>query len=231
MLANNAAAMLRPGLVRSCGVQPILLRAATCPYSTSAAAPLISVRTKAVVSRKPLAARVAKLSTGPGPVTLSLAARRSASTTTAQKDAAASATASAQAQAAHPEVPPLDWNTFFQLRKTRRRWQLAFSIATCATGGLLGALALSTGVADPIVNQIPLDPFVTLGIMTFGFAALGWLAGPSLGSGVFYALKRQYKAQMILVSATFVCPQQRHQWLTFIAEGEPVLHAHQEEPC
>ncbi|OAA53944.1 presequence translocase-associated motor subunit [Niveomyces insectorum RCEF 264] len=121
----------------------------------------------------------------------------------ATADAAAAAAVSRSQQAAHSDLPPLDWNTFFQLRKTRRRIQLAFSVFGGLAGGTAGGLFLGSGVAEPVLGQIPLDPFLTLGLMTFGFAALGWLAGPSLGNVVFYALKRQYKAQMTLKETQF----------------------------
>jgi len=61
-----------------------------------------------------------------------------------------------------------------------------------------------------VVGQIPLDPFVTLGLMTLGFAALGWLAGPSLGSTVFYALNRKYQAQMTLKESQFFARIQKN---------------------
>lgn len=69
---------------------------------------------------------------------------------------------------------------------------------------------LSTGSADWAVNQIPLDPFVTLGLMTFGFAALGWLVGPVLGSQIFYLLNRKYKSQMALKESQFFARIKKH---------------------
>lgn len=63
-------------------------------------------------------------------------------------------------------------------------------------------MLLSTGVADSLTGQIPLDPVLTLGLMTIGFVALGWLAGPSLGSGVFYLINRKYKVPMTVVSTS-----------------------------
>jgi hypothetical protein len=68
-------------------------------------------------------------------------------------------------------------------------------------GGTLGALYLSTGQAEWFASMVPLDPFVTMGLMTFGCAALGWLAGPSAGSAVFYLFRSRYKPQMRVVSA------------------------------
>lgn len=120
-------------------------------------------------------------------------------------------------------LPPLDWNTFFALRKTRRRIQLAFSVAGGLTGGLVGGLFLGSGVAEPILSTIPLDPFLTLGLMTFGFAALGWLAGPSIGNVVFYAWKRQYKVQMTLKETQFFARIKRNRVdPTASSAGNPV---------
>jgi import inner membrane translocase subunit TIM23 len=122
-------------------------------------------------------------------------------------DAAAAAqvaSQSARADAANPaHEPPLDWNTFFRLRKTRRRWQLLFSVASSLAAGTGGALVLTTGAADALVSQVPLDPMITLGLMVFASAALGWLAGPSLGSQVFYAINRRYKNQMTIKEVQF----------------------------
>lgn len=56
---------------------------------------------------------------------------------------------------------------------------------------------LSAGVAEPLVMQIPLDPFVTLGLMTLACAAMGWLVGPSIGNQVFYLMNHRLKAQMM----------------------------------
>lgn len=62
--------------------------------------------------------------------------------------------------------------------------------------GAAGSVALSTGLADPVVGQIPLDPLITLGLLSMSCAALGWLAGPSLGTAVFNAMNAKYKEPM-----------------------------------
>ncbi|KAK4093029.1 putative Presequence translocated-associated motor subunit PAM17 [Purpureocillium lilacinum] len=91
----------------------------------------------------------------------------------------------------------------FLLRDTRRRIQLVFSVGTGLLGGAAGAILLSTGMAEPLVMQIPLDPFVTLGLMTLACAGMGWLVGPSIGNQVFYLLNHRYKAQMIQKEVEF----------------------------
>ncbi|RWA08097.1 hypothetical protein EKO27_g7018 [Xylaria grammica] len=47
------------------------------------------------------------------------------------------------------------------------------------------------------------DPIFALGIITFSFAGLGWLAGPSLGSTIFYIFKRGVKRPMALKESEF----------------------------
>lgn len=101
------------------------------------------------------------------------------------------------------QPPPLDWNTFFKLRLRRRRIQVFFSLLSGAGGLFAGAGVLSTGLAEPLVAQVPLDPIFTLGGLTLVFAAAGWLVGPTLGSQVFYLLNRQLKPQINQKEAQF----------------------------
>lgn len=94
------------------------------------------------------------------------------------------------------EQPALDWNTFFKLRVRRRRFQLFFSLIGGVGAGGAGAILLGQGYAEPLVQQVPLDPFLTLGLMTFACAGLGWLIGPSIGGEIFYLINRRFKLQM-----------------------------------
>lgn len=95
--------------------------------------------------------------------------------------------------------PTLDWDTYFQLRKTRRRIQVLFSVGGGAAGGTAGSSLLASGAAEPLVGLIPLDPFFTMGLMAFASATLGWLLGPIVGSGVFNAWHRTIRPQMVAV--------------------------------
>ncbi|KAJ9157619.1 hypothetical protein NKR23_g358 [Pleurostoma richardsiae] len=211
MLTTTTTTMLRSGVARTCGIQPILLRSTACPYSTLTTSPF-TVRPKVVdatsVSPRQTSASAAKRSAKTHVLVRSTPARHASTaspspSTPQQQDAKAAAAAAAAQQASHPDQTPLDWNTFFALRKSRRRWQLAGSVATAATTSVAGASFLATGSADWAVSQIPLDPIVTLGLMTIGFTALGWLLGPSLGNTIFYTLNRKYRAQMTLKEGQF----------------------------
>lgn len=125
----------------------------------------------------------------------------------------ASAAASSQAASSSSSTAPkstLDWDTFFKLRLRRRRIQLLFSVTTGLFGGAGGAILLSTGLAEPLVMQIPLDPFVTLGLMTLACAGMGWLAGPSIGNQVFYLMNHRFKAQMMQKESEFFTRVKKH---------------------
>ncbi|TGJ86291.1 hypothetical protein E0Z10_g2468 [Xylaria hypoxylon] len=52
-------------------------------------------------------------------------------------------------------------------------------------------------------RKVPMDPVFSLGIITLSFAGLGWLAGPSLGSAIFYTIKRGVKRPMGLKESEF----------------------------
>jgi import inner membrane translocase subunit TIM23 len=61
---------------------------------------------------------------------------------------------------------------------------------------VLGAEALTRTDMDALVGQIPLDPFITLGLITFACGGAGWLAGPVVGTTVFNWQNRKFRAQM-----------------------------------
>ncbi|KAK3488472.1 Presequence translocated-associated motor subunit pam-17, mitochondrial [Neurospora crassa] len=221
MLSSTATTMLRVGVSRSSGaLQPMLLRSTACPCSP------FSMNTKL---SQPTSVR--PLSTSPSALVLRFRAqqqaqqaqqqlRRASSSSSsssstrprsdAELDANAAEAAAAAQSAAHAGEPVLDWNTFFKLRKTRRRVQLAFSvIMTLITSGAGGAV-LSTGVADAMVAQVPLEPMFAVGLMTASFGALGWLMGPAMGGMVFNALKSKYRGQMEIKEGQFFARIKKH---------------------
>jgi len=63
-----------------------------------------------------------------------------------------------------------------------------------------GAQALAMSDMDKIVGQVPLDPFITLGLLTFSCGGIGWLMGPIVGTGIFNGLNRKYIPEMAAVS-------------------------------
>ncbi|KAJ5675408.1 Presequence translocated-associated motor subunit pam17 [Penicillium macrosclerotiorum] len=95
--------------------------------------------------------------------------------------------------AAKDEVK-LDWNSFFKLRASRRRYSLASSIASSLFTTTLGVQVLSSQDLESLGAQVMgLDPFVVLGMATAACGAVGWLAGPFVGNGVWGLVYRRYK--------------------------------------
>ncbi|KAI0876316.1 Pam17-domain-containing protein [Hypoxylon argillaceum] len=186
---------------RALHIQTTFARGANCPFS-SPASPFIALARKPCtatrVPSRPISTKITFHSSAPRrqptpPLLQSRLAggRRHASTTTSTSSPEPS------------DTPKLDWNHFFQLRKTRRRFQLASSIVTMTIGGTGGALLLVNMNMDWLLSKAPVDPIFALGIITLSFAGLGWLSGPSLGSAIFYSLKRGVKRPMALKESEF----------------------------
>ncbi|KAI9822068.1 MAG: TIM23 complex component [Phylliscum demangeonii] len=108
----------------------------------------------------------------------------------------------------------LDWNTFFRLRKVRRRYHLAASALSCVA---------TTGTGIVVLSQIDLDawsggqlifgmdPVVLLGILALASGSLGWLAGPFLGNAVFNRMvNKGFRKQMAHKERGFYARIKRH---------------------
>lgn len=233
MIANTTTTMLRSGVARTCSLQPILLRSgttSTTSSSSSSTSPYSTFPSSPFFARSKLLSSPATATTGkPNSILILRASQQQPQTTTPSRrhasnspktnddtitasssahaeDAAAAARSAQRATeaAALSGAPPLDWETFFKLRKSRRRLQVGFSVVTSLVSATLGGGVLGSGLADPLTSQLPLDPYMTMGLFTTGFLALGWLAGPSLGSTVFYLMNRKYKVPMTAVSVFFL---------------------------
>ncbi|KKO96985.1 hypothetical protein THAR02_10910 [Trichoderma harzianum] len=152
------------------------------------------------------------------PSIVSLVARRGSSSSPTSSSSSSvrlyssstSSAATGSGSGSSSSVPALDWNSFFKLRLRRRRIQLLFSVVTGLIGGAAGTIFLAEGFAEPLIAQIPLDPFFTLGIMTMACAGLGWLIGPTLGNQVFYIINRRFKTQMMQKEGEFFARVKRH---------------------
>ncbi|KAI8944299.1 Pam17-domain-containing protein [Xylaria longipes] len=182
---------------RGLQLQGAFARGASCPYSS----PFASLARKPCAVRAPsrqISTKISFQTTTRKPTSFQcqFAARRSASTASASGSSASSSSSSST-------PVKLDWNSFFQLRKTRRRFQLASSIVTMAIGGTGGALLLVNMNMDWLLSKVPMDPIFALGIITLSFAGLGWLSGPSVGSAIFYTLKRGVKRPMAIKESEF----------------------------
>ncbi|KAH0491074.1 hypothetical protein TgHK011_002517 [Trichoderma gracile] len=149
----------------------------------------------------------------PRPSIASLVATRTSSPTISSSSSSSSSLRArpySSSASSDPAPARLDWNSFFKLRLRRRRIQLLFSVITGLAGGAAGTVVLAEGFAEPLIAQVPLDPFFTLGIMTMACAGLGWLIGPTIGNQVFYLVNHRFKAQMLQKEAEFFARIKRH---------------------
>lgn len=95
----------------------------------------------------------------------------------------------------------LDWDSFFKLRASRRRYSLASSIISSLVSTTVGVQVLSSQDLEALGAQVMgLDPFVVLGMATAACGAAGWLVGPAVGNGVWGLVYRRYKPSVATVS-------------------------------
>ena len=109
-------------------------------------------------------------------------------------------TVRANSSSAAPNESKLDWNSFFKLRATRRRYSVASSVLTSAATTVFGVQYLSTQDIESLGAQVMgLDPIVVLGLSTMACGAAGWLLGPFVGNGLWSLVNRKYTAAFIRV--------------------------------
>ena len=179
----------------SCRLQPSLF--APCSYSTSSPPPT-SARIQDLKRPRPIHSQTLK-SSSPQLTTTFV---RSASQLTSTSSDTTSAVAQPNSPPPTPVTDHLDWNRFLQLRKVRRRYNLVASIGSSIGTTMLGVSVISQQDMETLGGQMfGLDPFVVLGLTTAGFGALGWLAGPFVGSAAFNMFNRKYKGQIAEVSS------------------------------
>ncbi|CAZ79417.1 unnamed protein product [Tuber melanosporum] len=111
-------------------------------------------------------------------------------TTTSSTSPITTATSSSQSN------EKLGWDTFLQLRKQRRRYNLVSSLFTSALGTTAGVGYLANKEIDPTQMIMGMDPIILFGLATVSCGALGWLAGPVLGSSAFSVVKRRIMGQI-----------------------------------
>ncbi|KAJ5502570.1 hypothetical protein N7463_005444 [Penicillium fimorum] len=88
----------------------------------------------------------------------------------------------------------LDWDSFFKLRASRRRYSLVSSVASSAISTSIGVQVLSGQDLEHLgATVMGLDPFIVLGLATAACGAIGWLLGPALGNGIWGLVYRKYK--------------------------------------
>ncbi|GKZ38416.1 TIM23 complex component [Aspergillus brasiliensis] len=108
------------------------------------------------------------------------------------------------AAAATGDAVRLDWDSFFKLRASRRRYSLASSILSSLATTVVGVQVLSTQDLESLGAQVMgLDPFVVLGMATAACGAAGWLIGPFVGNAVWGLVYRRYKPAVMVKEKEF----------------------------
>lgn len=109
-----------------------------------------------------------------------------------------------QSTSATKEAVKLDWDSFFKLRASRRRYSLASSVATSLVSTTAGVQVLSGMDLESLGAQVMgLDPFVVLGMATAACGAVGWLAGPMVGNGIWGLVYRRFKPSVAIKEKEF----------------------------
>ncbi|KAJ5542855.1 hypothetical protein N7535_005278 [Penicillium sp. DV-2018c] len=104
------------------------------------------------------------------------------------------APAQTQAQAQTNQEVKLDWDSFFKLRASRRRYSLVSSVVSSLASTSIGVQVLSSMDLEHLgASVMGLDPFIVLGIATAACGAVGWLLGPAVGNGIWGLVYRKYK--------------------------------------
>ncbi|WWC92843.1 uncharacterized protein L201_007803 [Kwoniella dendrophila CBS 6074] len=82
-------------------------------------------------------------------------------------------------------VLPLKWPEYLDLRRQRRLWSSVTTIPTTFLGLFLGGGYFASLETDPSQLIMGIEAMYVYGGATLGCMALGYLAGPTVGSSVF----------------------------------------------
>ena len=99
-----------------------------------------------------------------------------------------------------PNQPSLNWQQYFNLRRSRRRYNLSSSILSAGASTYLGVFFLQTNALDFLATTFGLDPFISMGLTVTAAGGAGWLLGPILGSAVFRLVNGKVFIEMAAVS-------------------------------
>ncbi|KAH8703427.1 mitochondrial import protein Pam17-domain-containing protein [Talaromyces proteolyticus] len=120
------------------------------------------------------------------------------------KSVSAHAKTSKDGAATRVAAAALDWNTYFKLRASRRRYSLVSSVLASLASTAIGVQVLSAQNLDTLGAQVMgLDPFIVLGLATAACGALGWLAGPVLGNAVWGLVNRRFRSGVAIKEKEF----------------------------
>ncbi|KAL4988197.1 Presequence translocated-associated motor subunit pam17, mitochondrial [Aspergillus falconensis] len=185
LCARVPATTLNPIAYQTSSIyQTISLKTQTRPSSTTTVRFLKASPTLRISSARP----EAQIATSCINAKNKISVRSSSTTSTSAREAAAK----------------LDWNSYFKLRASRRRYTLASSVVSSAVSTVIGVQVLSSQNLENLGAQVMgLDPFVVLGMATAACGAVGWLVGPFLGNAVWGLVNRNYKKAFLVKEKEF----------------------------
>ena len=111
-----------------------------------------------------------------------------------------------------PISQPLTWERYLALRQKRRYYNIIASSLT-ALGTFAGGLSflLAQDIEKVSGFMFGLEPFFAVGIVCFGFGAIGWLMGPFAGGLLFRTVHRKVAKSMETVRQISFCPIKQFQ--------------------
>ena len=115
--------------------------------------------------------------------------------------------AAADEPSALPISQTLTWDSYLSLRQKRRYYNIIASSLT-AMGTFAGGASflLAQDIEKVSSFMFGLDPFIAMGIVCFGFGAIGWLMGPFAGGLFFRTTHRRVAKSMEAVRQILLSP-------------------------
>ncbi|PSR75379.1 hypothetical protein PHLCEN_2v9137 [Hermanssonia centrifuga] len=89
------------------------------------------------------------------------------------------------------EKEMLPWSEYLDIRKSKRRWETAFTIPLTFAGFCTGVMIFGNLETDPTKPIFNMDPMIVYGFATLGCAGLGYLIGPLVGSACWRLTHRR----------------------------------------
>ena len=123
----------------------------------------------------------------------------------ASTSAASSQTSPPSSIPSDPRQSSLTWQQFFDLRRSRRRYNVSSSVISAGGSTYLGMVLLQSNALDILSTMFGLDPFVSMGLTVTAAGGAGWLLGPVAGSTVFRLANSKVMRDMEAVSHGNLC--------------------------
>ena len=129
-----------------------------------------------------------------------------------------------------PQQPSLTWQQYFDLRRSRRRYNVSSSVISGGATTYLGVALLQTNALDFLATTFGLDPFVSMGLTITAAGGVGWLLGPVLGSSVFRLVNGKVISEVAAVGLYFISVSWAFANLSVTTERERFFRSDKAEP-